>query len=157
VVDVIIEKNKRKIFLCLVVIMTLIIWVNSILPANISSTQSGFFTNIIQHILSFLQVSMDTEQLSLIVRKSAHFAQFFLLGIFWFLYLLSVMKNQNKVHWYAGLFCLFTAIIDESIQLFSEGRAFQFTDILIDFFGSMMAILALVFTLYLIHKKGESA
>ena len=151
------EKNKSKVFLILTILMTLTIWFNSLLPANISSTQSGFFTTMISSFLSIFNITIQADQLSLIVRKSAHFAQFFLLGIFWFQYLYSVMKNQRLIHWLAILFCLLTAIIDESIQLFTDGRAFQFTDILIDLFGSIMAILAFVFTMYLIKRKGESA
>jgi len=151
------EKNKRKVFLILTILMTLTIWVNSLLPASISSTHSGFFTTMISSFLSIFNITIQADQLSLIVRKSAHFAQFFLLGIFWFQYLYSVMKNQRLIHWLAILFCLLTAIIDESIQLFTDGRAFQLTDILIDIFGSTMAILAFVFTMYLIKRKGESA
>ena len=151
------ESNKRNIFLILTMIMTLAIWINSILPADMSSTQSGFFTTMIHSVIGMFRISIEIDKLSLIVRKSAHFSQFFLLGIFWFQYLFRVIKSKNLVHWYAALFCLLTAIIDETIQIFSEGRAFQFTDILIDFFGSFMAISAFVLTLYLIKNKGESA
>jgi VanZ family protein len=150
------ENNKSKIFLILTILMTLTIWINSVLPASISSEQSGFIVGIAQSVFLFLNINLSLDLLSLMIRKYAHFSQFFLLGIFWFQYLYRVLNSKHKVHWYALLLCLLTAIIDESIQLFSEGRAFQFTDILIDLFGSTMAILAFVFTFYLIDKsKGE--
>ena len=150
------DSNKSKIFLILTIMMTLTIWFNSILPASVSSEQSGFIVGIAQSIFSFFRIEMNPDDLSLMIRKFAHFGQFFLLGIFWFQYLYSVLKNEKMVHWYALLFCILTAIIDESIQLFSDGRAFQVTDIFIDIFGSSMAISAFLFTRYLIKKsKGE--
>jgi VanZ family protein len=150
------EKNRKKVFLFLVILMTLIIWTNSILPADLSSTQSGFFTSIMHSFLSILGISLDINQVSFIVRKSAHFGQFFLLGIFWFQYLYQVIKNKKFMHYYVAFFCLLTAIIDESIQLFSIGRAFQFTDILIDFFGSIIAIITCKIFLKLKKNQGES-
>lgn len=151
------KQNKKKLFLILLILMTITIWMNSILPADLSSTQSGFFTNIIHYSLNIFRITIELDQLSIIVRKSAHFAQFFLLAILWFQYLYQVIENKNQIPWFTLLFCLITAIIDETIQLFSEGRAFQVTDILIDIFGSIMAILALLFTLHLMKKKGESS
>ena len=149
------KSNKDKVFLVFIVLVTSIIWVNSILPADVSSVQSGFVVSTISNILSFFNIHINDETLSYFIRKSAHFGQFFVLGIFWFGYLFYRLKSLNYIAVLAIIFCLATAVIDESLQLFSDGRAFQVTDIIIDLFGSMMSISALYFTRYIIIKKGE--
>ena len=46
--------NKRYI---IVIIVILFIWINSILPSNVSSEQSGFFTKILSNILDALKAN----------------------------------------------------------------------------------------------------
>ena len=48
------------------------------------------------------------------------------------------------------------AISDEVHQLFVPGRSGQATDVLIDFSGSLAAILILSSVLYLIRRKKQS-
>ncbi|MDO9630020.1 MAG: VanZ family protein [Acholeplasmataceae bacterium] len=150
------KNKKRTIYFILIILMTVLIWANSVLPANISGAQSGFVVNTVQSTLTIFGIYMNTDILSIIIRKSAHFVEFFILGLLWYQFLKELETNNKLVKWYAIIFCLVTALIDESIQLFSDGRAFQLTDIAIDLFGSSMAIFSLVFASYLQTKKGES-
>lgn len=128
-------KNKSSIWLSLVILMTLIIWINSMLSATVSSEQSGFITDLVQSFLQIFDINISYNALSSFIRTFAHFTEFFVLGIFWGYYL----KHINHKLFLILAVILLTAIIDESIQLCSEGRAFQVFDISIDFFGGIFA------------------
>lgn len=135
-----IKIHKQKILFFLIFLMTAFIWGNSMLNANISSEQSGLITQTLNTILSKIGITFRYDLLSMFVRKLAHFGEFYLLGLFWGFYL----KNKHKRISMLIICVAITAIIDESIQLFSEGRAFQVTDILIDLLGGILAFLLLV-------------
>jgi len=57
----------------------------------------------------------------------------------------SVLKRS----FYAFLFCILIAFIDEIIQFFSPGRAFELYDMALDGLGSIIGILLI----FLIYKK----
>lgn len=124
---------KSKIFIVLSIIMTALIWSNSLLPASISSVQSGFVVSIISSIFGWIGISIDPTLLSLLIRKLAHFLEFTILGFLFFniRFMLNIKKNLML----AISLGIIVAIIDECIQLFIEGRVFMITDIGIDTFG----------------------
>lgn len=103
--------------------------------SNISSSQSNFIVNIICNIFT----TFNRDIVSVIVRKFAHFTEYFILGI------LSInMINSYGKRWYvAVIICVLYAISDEMHQLFVSGRSCQITDILIDSLGSTCGILLL--------------
>lgn len=131
-----IYKDKSHLWLTLIFLMTLVIWINSLLSADVSSTQSGFITNIVAFVLQMFNINISDEFLSSWIRTSAHFGEFYVLGIFWGYYLLSTDKPLKFV-----IFAIIiTAFLDESIQLFSEGRAFEIFDIGIDGLGGLFSL-----------------
>lgn len=73
------------------------------------------------------------ELVHFLVRKAAHFTEYFILGV-----LLSLTVREAKwkrillAPWLMGT-CV--ACCDETIQLFSDGRAGQITDVMIDSSG----------------------
>jgi VanZ family protein len=133
-------KLKSSIWLYLIIFLTLIIWTNSMLSAEVSSEQSGFITDLAQSILGIINIDIATNTLSSFIRTFAHFTEFFILGIFWGYYLKQLDQSIILVF----IFVFFSALIDESIQLFSDGRAFQVFDILVDMLGGTFA--------YVFHK-----
>ena len=87
------------------------------------------------------------EGVVIAVRKSAHFIMFLLLGIY--AYLSADALKINKQVIVALAFCLMYGVSDEVHQLFVEGRSCEFTDVIIDFCGSMAG----VFLILLLKKK----
>ena len=129
-------KNK-KINLIIIIIWLIVIFIMSSFNASISSKQSGFIVNIISKILNINNINL----LSIIIRKLAHFTEYFILGII----VANFIKNIHKKPYYAIIFCILYAISDEIHQIFVSGRAFQIKDILIDSLGILCGT-------YLIHK-----
>lgn len=79
------------------------------------------------------------EKLEAFLRKTAHFTLFFILGI-----LINVLIGQYKIKGIVRmlssiLYSGAVAFIDETIQLFSPGRAGRITDVLIDSGGAACA------------------
>ena len=73
------------------------------------------------------------------IRKLAHFCEYFILALL----VLSMIKETKLVYYYtfSVLFCIFMAILDESHQLFIEGRSGNFKDIFIDICGTIIYLI----------------
>lgn len=131
----------------------------SLQPADVSSeTSMGFARKVIGWFLpNFLQYMdrMSKEQFDLfhyIVRKGAHFTEYFVLGIWSGLSAMQFSMRRKKA---AALgFCVLTASIDETIQLFVSGRAGRIQDVMLDGTGAAAGIL-LLWGLCRICKKGR--
>lgn len=142
-------KEKQKYWIIgAIVIMTLVIWGNSMVPRDQSAQMSGGFTAWL----------VDTFHWSLtehMVRKAAHFCEYAVLGVLYGLFFWRQGRGTSytyplRASWTQRLFnCaaagLITAVIDESIQIFS-GRGPLVSDILIDFcgFGTGFIVLQLI-------------
>lgn len=86
------------------------------------------------------------------VRTLAHFLEFGLLGLLSLLFMLTFkLTSLIRVLW-TLIFTLSVASTDETIQLFSDGRAFQLTDILVDMTGVITAILGLLLFIKLLKS-----
>ncbi len=75
-----------------------------------------------------------------IIRKSAHFIAYLILGIL-AMWTLSCFNVKYKKWLIAFLFCVVYAISDEIHQIFVPGRAGRFTDVCIDSAGAALGIL----------------
>ena len=73
------------------------------------------------------------------IRKLAHFSEFFILSILVLLMLKETNLNYNYI--FTIMFCLFIAILDETHQLFVDGRSGQLLDVLIDTSGGLLYII----------------
>ena len=131
------KKWKWKI---LILVYLCFIYGNSLTPAAISSKESGYFLAKIQDFLA--GAGMDawwlTEHL---VRKAAHFTEYAGLGF---------LLAMNTGAGIAPVFCLlkgnvtavlFMPFVDETIQLFVEGRSGQISDVWLDMAGIYMGIM----------------
>ena len=115
------------------IIILILIFTNSMFDADVSSTQSGFILNITNTILGWFNLSIEVNTLSFVIRKLAHFLEFFALGF-------PLAKGWGLKEFWNIIIILLVASIDEAIQLFSEGRAFGVLDIGIDFIGGLVGI-----------------
>lgn len=124
--------QKNKISLLLVILWMIFIFVMSSFDATSSSNQSNFIVDIITSIINI----KDTGLLSLIIRKLAHFIEYFILGIL----VINFITRYDKKIIIAILLCIIYATSDEIHQIFVPGRSCQITDIMIDSLGSIMGI-----------------
>jgi len=127
---------KKYLFLTLLIIWMIFIFYNS---NQISETSMGY-THLITDKLSELfnnSIIFYNDITITIIRKSAHFIEYFVLGI---LAYKSYILFKNKKIIIVVVFCVIYAISDEVHQIFIEGRSFQIYDIAIDSIGSLVAI-----------------
>ena len=84
----------RYLFLALSILSTIFIFSNSLLNGNVSIEESDRFTFIVISIVEDITgKSPDYNTISLVVRKLAHFIEFFLAGLF---YCLTFFLFKNK-------------------------------------------------------------
>lgn len=123
-------KNKNS--LLLVILWMIFIFVMSSFDATSSSNQSNFIVDIITSIINIKDIGL----LSLIIRKLAHFIEYFILGIL----VINFITRYDKKIIIAILLCIIYATSDEIHQIFVPGRSCQIIDIMIDSLGSIMGI-----------------
>ncbi len=147
------QKIKRIIFAILLVGWMVLIFTMSAQPAEQSSQLSGGLVSRIVSALypNFNDLSHTTQtniihNTTFIVRKAAHFFEYFVLGVLGFL----TVNTFNKYSLFmravlAAVLCVLYAASDEIHQYFVPGRACRFTDILIDSAGILIAIIIISF------------
>ena len=125
--------------LVLVIAATVIfIWSNSFRNGAESNSQSSAVAGFLKSILD-PDGSIPDETFSFFIRKSAHFAEFMLLGTE--LALLSAVTGKPQIS--AALFVMLSvAVGDESIQILSD-RTDSVADILLDFTGAVTGFIGM--------------
>lgn len=137
------EINKKIISTLLVIIWMAIIFIMSSFNATDSSNQSNFIVDIIVGIFNI----SNTEVISLIIRKLAHFTEYLILGVL----VTNMLRYYNKKTYISIIICILYAISDEIHQLFVVGRSCQIMDMFIDSIGSFSGIL--LFSLLIKYNK----
>lgn len=148
-----------------IVTAALIFWFSSKKGGD-SQTMSDGVTLYVARILrpDFMKMSLEAQQpyletLSTVVRKSAHFCEFMLLGFnlmgtmrFYFPGLSDEVCRLRAM----GIAALYAAS-DELHQLFISERSAQVLDVLIDIAGSLTGTLVLTLCLILLSKAKKTA
>ena len=140
---------KKRILSILIVLNLALIWGNSMLTGLSSEAVSG---GILAFLGRFLPVLL-TEAGHTLLRKAAHFSEFALLGL---LYCgrHRLVKGEAPVHLMG--FGLAVACIDETIQIFTPGRASSLIDVWIDASGFALGLLLIVIFHTITNKiKGD--
>ena len=147
-------RNKRL----LIAWLSLIGWMSMIFymsnqSGEISSNQSGLILKMFEIIGIDLNSSLG-EYASLLIRKSAHFLEYFILYLLNLNLLKYYLPKKNaRVLSLLGVFLY--ASSDEIHQHFIPGRAMAFTDVIIDTFGGFIAsVVEFVFSKRKENKKG---
>ena len=118
-------------------ILLLISWMILIfLLSNQTGSESQALSD--NMICSFIS-NCNPELYSFIVRKSAHFMMYFILGIFT---IINFKINKENML-YAILICVIYAFTDEIHQMFVNSRSGEVRDIIIDSLGSISSIFLL--------------
>ena len=138
---------KRIVSTILLIIWMLIIFMfsndNGVTSAKKSDKFAGNVIDTVSDITKQKVTSKERNNLikktSFIVRKTAHFTLYFILGILIYV-TLSSYSIDRRIVMYSILFAFTYSISDEIHQLFSDGRAFKILDILIDTIASTLSI-----------------
>lgn len=152
--------TKRILFAILIILNCLTIFYFSNQIADNSSKQSSTIVEIISNIIPCIK-NMEEEQktilkeeiLTPIVRKSAHFSIYAMLGLLTTNFMLTIEnKKMSKRAIFALIFCTLYAITDEFHQKFIPGRSAELRDVLIDTSGAMLGILLTIAVTLLTRK-----
>ena len=130
-------------------LMLLFIWGNSLLPAAASQAESGRVENLLTPMLALLSKLGVTAAPSVLVRKAAHFIEYFVFGYLF----CNCLDEGGKRFLIAEAACLGAACADECIQLLSPGRGPAVRDVMLDFSGGTCGVLLALLVVRAIWKK----
>lgn len=141
------QKTTAIIFGVIAVLITIFIFYNSAKTATESSELSGGIVDVIVDTAKDAGIEFDPDTVSFIIRKLAHFAEYFLLG---FCAAKATSYFGGKKVFFAIIFCLAISVCDEFVvQNLSEGRSPEIRDCIIDLCGASLASA----TVYFIKKR----
>ncbi len=147
---------KKKVFWHTVWILCTVFWCafifsNSLKPAEESGKQSRGVSQVIEETVR--KVKPDFELPQKLVRKSAHFIEYFIYGIL--LSLSRFFRPKKNSDFITGVFLagLITALFDETLQLFSYGRASAVVDVWIDFSAIIVSCLLFCVFYHFIRRR----
>lgn len=148
-------KKLKKIIRAFTVLWIIIIFSFSIQPAYISSTSSGKILvklNLIEEEQIHSVGDWNVLRLQIIIRKIAHFMEYFILGVLMFLSFSGkrLLLLNNLI--YPWLLCTAVGAADETIQCFIPGRGPGIGDVVLDSASSLTGILVTA-CLMLITRK----
>ena len=146
------KRRSRILFIIGTVLWVAVIWGQSLAPAELSSQESGAAFSFLSSLLSAVSVALPLTEA--IVRKMAHFAEYFVLGL-----LLTGAVSRGKLRQWFFRLAFLTLLIpfaDETIQLFSDGRSGAIQDVWLDLAGCCTGIvLFLLLRAVILHKKAR--
>ena len=140
-------KIAKWILIVLIGALTLAIWGMSLQTADVSTQQTE---NIVNPTVEQVTTPGNWHNFFMIlVRKSAHFLEFALLGVLW-----GGLSRLKKLRapWLYGLP---VALIDETIQHFVPGRAPGILDVALDCAGYLFGFALIVGIVALIRRKSK--
>ena len=140
---------KRRVLIVLLVLLLAFIWGHSCMPVDASREESSAVLELLRPLLGLI-VGKENVTLHL-VRKLAHFTEFFCLGCD----LALLLPFRGKSQLLAGGLGMLTGFIDETIQIFS-GRGPAIRDVWLDFSGAAAAILILA-AIRVLFSRRQSA
>lgn len=122
----------------LIPVTILLIWGHSMVPADLSSQESSFLTDLLNRFLSACGSPILLS--TFFVRKAAHFTEYAVLGAE-----NAALRALDRRSRRIPLSCLLWVLVpvaDECIQHFTPGRAMMWQDVLLDMCGYAFGFLA---------------
>lgn len=140
------SKNKKQIIIFISWIIA-ICWIGMIfyLSSQPVYKSNGLSKNLARIFIELVQrinpdVNLNLSRVNHLLRKSAHFFSYMILGILIMNVLRRMKVSKAKGIVLALLICILYAISDEFHQLFVPGRGGQLKDVFIDTAGSIVGI-----------------
>ena len=124
------KNPKFRFWLVLSILWIAVIYIFSACSGEVSSVQSKSVWTVL--ITIWEDLSHDT------VRTLGHCIEYFILG--WFALGMFFNSASFKVS-KPLLFCLLVALVDETLQLYVDGRASEVLDIWLDFGGAFVGVM----------------
>ena len=148
------KRHAKLLISLLLIFQMLFIFTMSSFGSDSSNAQSSQIIQVLHQVfpsLSSRTSGLDASVLTFIVRKTAHFTEYAILGILFCLFYRQTLPQKNGLQLFvlAILSSFLYACTDEIHQLFVPGRSGQFTDVLVDTLGASFGCLILVFSNYL--------
>lgn len=145
-------KKRMAVCLALTAFNILFIWVNSMLPSEVSAA----FSRLVGRIIDFLlpgSGNPNAGQGHGILRKIAHLMEFFCLGML-LTWLVRMLRHKKWEHYVFPLLAgVAVASVDETIQYFVPGRGPGILDVCIDSTGVILGILLLSWIIEIKQQK----
>lgn len=113
----------------------LFVFSNSFKTATASGADSG-------NLLSFLQESFGLSVTETVLRKCAHWLEYFVFGVTGLFSLLPQGRKYGQKITSLAFSLLLIALSDETLQLFRPGRSGEVRDVWIDFAGAICGVFA---------------
>ena len=134
------QKVKKRLPLIITAALIAFIWIQSMLPASVSASESrGLLAKLLPYF-PFLTHNL--------LRKMAHFGEYAVLGAS-----IAVLFRYVKKNRLLAIIMVFSVpFIDETIQIFSDGRGPLITDVWIDIGGIMTGIILAQIILHIIKR-----
>ena len=135
---------QRSIWIGLDLIWMCFIFCRSLQPSEVSSEESASVLSLAQKILPFMTM--------FVIRKMAHFVEFAFLGVLLFFTFRSFGRKIVLPALGTGLA---VSSADEILQLSSEGRSGQVSDVFLDFSGVLFGIVLCWFLVFHLLPSGK--
>ena len=154
--------KRAEQYLTLTIFMMIIIFIHSAMPADLSSSESKWIVSIIRKF-----INLDPDRITFLVRKTAHFLEYLLLGIFTaqvFRYTeqIGVIRRLGPVGkltfrgaCHAVICGILYAVSDEIHQYFVPGRSCEIRDMCIDAAGVLCGCLVTCFLCRFMAHHGK--
>ncbi len=136
-----------KVLLVISILTLCFIWGNSMMPASVSHAFSNWFGNLLSRIFGS---ALTTASGRGILRKAAHFTEYMLFGAE--LTALIALPREKRGWALVLLAGMAAAVLDETIQLFSAGRASRVLDVWIDLGGFLTGAVLCLLILFLVRR-----
>ena len=141
---------KAKVFILLLWILSLAFIVyNAIQTGSQSSGFSLEFAGILSNVLLRIGIRVDIDIFHALIRMGGHVFQYLIFG-----YITLWVMLIYHLKWYNIFRTMYVMILDETIQLFTPGRAGELFDIFLDSIGVFLAVLFFLFTKQIFKKYG---
>ena len=138
---------KKSLSIILVLLWLSVVYGMSSFDATASQSQSNIIVNIINELFNISDIN-TINTISFIIRKIAHFSEYFILGMLMY----NMMHNFNKKYYIAMIICILCASLDELYQSFIPGRSSKILDVIIDSSGAILGVYSLYLFLKYKHK-----
>ena len=151
-------KIHRLILPTLLIFQMCFIFIMSSFGHNSSDAQSNLFVDFIAQNFPHVRHGLENNLISLntlifLVRKTAHFTEYAILGSLFFINLRNTHKDLIEHPLVISiLFSFLYACTDELHQIFVPGRSAQFRDVLIDTLGASFGTIITYLTIKLFTK-----
>ncbi len=138
-----------RVLITVMIITVLSFFVQSALPAEVSSAESGKVSDILEIIIP--SDSMLGRFVHSNIRKIGHFVEYGAFGAEAALFVFFFIKRKLTGAFGFSASALFTAFCDETLQIFS-GRGPAIADVWIDFFGFLSLFFLTYGAAFVLHN-----